>query len=127
MKLNRIKPLMAFAVLVAACNLPDQGGGAIAVDAGAGTNPAYYWDAGVCSLTVARTSNTGRVVWGVTTGTGNSIFSPYFHGQIKSGVTRIANSESTLTCGIEYRVRVVSTDGSDGWTDFTPASTGGGG
>jgi hypothetical protein len=126
-KRSLIRALLVVAVAFTACNLPDQGGGDIDVDAGAGANPAYYWDGGVCSLTVARTASTGHIVWGVTTPNRDDLLSPYFQGQVKTGVTRIANAESTLVCGVQYRVRVVTTDGTEGWTDFTPASTSGGG
>ncbi|MEO0225538.1 MAG: hypothetical protein ABIL05_01150 [candidate division WOR-3 bacterium] len=113
--------LTVLLLIIIACNPQNQPGGEIDVDVGAGTTPAYYWDGGVCSLTVARTSNLNRIVWGVTSGSKNNITSPYFQGEVKTGLTRIANVESVLTDGVEYRVRVVRTDGAEGWNDFIPS------
>lgn len=125
--MKKIKISLVILMLLLACNLPTQGGGGdIDVDAGAGTTPAYYWDGAVCSLVVYRTANLSRIVWGITTSDLDNITSPYFQGEVKSGATRIANVESVLTCGIEYRVRVVGTNGVFGWREFTP-STGNGG
>lgn len=98
--------------------------GSIVINVSGGTNPTYSWSGGnVFSLTITRTSAPTVIVWGVTVpGTGDNITSPVTHGTVPTGAiqTSVANTETTLTAGVEYQVSVVRNNEEFGFKNFTP-------
>jgi len=98
------------------------GGGAISITVGSGTTPQYSWAGGnVTSVTLVRASNPSTPVWGIACNSGNDcISSPLTHGTVPPATTRFANTEPTLTTGIQYQVYVTRQSGAAGYQTFTP-------
>lgn len=117
--------VLAAAMLVAGCtdditNGGNGSGGDFAISVGSGTTPLYTWSAGPAfSLAVVRTSNQTNVVWRVTSTAGN-MASPVRQGTVPQGALESANSERTLTAGVQYRVSITLPDGRSAFQDFRP-------
>ncbi len=106
-------------------------GGSISVHVSDGdpkSRPIYTWSDGsadisstmAMQLKVARTSDSGTVVWAVASDDiSNAVQSPIQHGTTQSGTHQSANSEPDLQTNIPYRVTVTKADGTFGFREFT--------
>jgi len=121
--------LMLSALLLAGCNKDSgtnaggNGGGDFTVTVGSGTTPQYSWDAGnAFSISVVRTSEPTKIVWGIATPGQSNIPSPSGHNVVPAGAvpTAVGTAEATLTAGVEYRVSISLLSGKTGFTEFTP-------
>jgi hypothetical protein len=114
---------LALAV-VASCLIACGGGGATD-DGGGGTPPpdtvlmtpgnapTYGWNYGNAdTVEVARSSDIFTPVWRTVASTLDGIPSGLMHGTTGADRTVPVNTESTLTSGISYRVRIVRQTGS---------------
>jgi hypothetical protein len=77
------------------------------------TQPTYGWQKGNAdTVEVARTSNLATPVWRTVSGDMDGIASGLTHGTSGAGRTVPISTETTLTAGVEYRVRIVRQTGS---------------
>ena len=114
----------AFATLTAAAIVAGCGGDTSTSEGGGGTPPpdtvlmvpntapTYGWNYGNAdTVEVARNSNLGTPVWRTVASTLDGIPSGVMHGTTAADRTVPVNTESVLTSGITYRVRVVRQTG----------------
>lgn len=114
-----------FALSVAAAVVLGCGGDASTNEGGGGTPPAdtvlmtpstaptYGWNYGNAdTIEVARAATLGTPVWRTVASTLDGITSGVMHGTTGLGRTVPVNTESVLTSGIAYRVRIVRQSGS---------------
>jgi hypothetical protein len=95
-------------------------GGDFAISVGSGTTPLSTWSTGPAfSIAVVRTSNQTNVVWRVTS-TAGTMTSPVQQGTVPQGALESANSERTLTVGVEYSVTITLPDGRSAFQNFRP-------
>jgi hypothetical protein len=114
--------LLAVTLLVLACGEEESpsggggGGGGTAPDTilmEPSAQPTYGWQKGNAdTIEVARTSNLATPVWRTVASDLDGIGSGLTHGTSGAGRTVPINTESVLTIGVEYRVRIVRQTGS---------------
>lgn len=96
-------------------------GSQFVITIGSGTNPTYSWTVGnAFSVSIVRTAAPTVIVWGLASPGTDNISSPVSHGTAPLGIIPTANTEPTLTAGVEYRISITQLDGTTGWAEFTP-------
>lgn len=104
---------------------PDgEGGGDITITVTTGLTPTFSWTGGgVNDLMVERTANQ-LVVWEIRGPNGTDpISSPVTHGIVPNGATKYSYEEDEdipLVSGVEYKVSVIRSNGTEGWFIWTP-------
>jgi hypothetical protein len=90
------------------------------VTVGTGVTPTYTWSGGnAVLLTVTRTSS-DVPIWQVTSTSVQGFAFPVTHGTVPANASQqIANPESPLTRGGQYKVTVLRKDNKSGFTTFT--------
>lgn len=88
------------------------GGGADTITMSPNTQPTYGWNLGNAdTIEVARTSNLAAPVWRAVRVDLDGIGSGVTHGTAGADRDVTVNSETVLTVGIAYRVRIVRLTG----------------
>lgn len=88
------------------------GGGADTITMSPTTQPTYGWNLGNAdTIDVARTSNLSTPIWRAVRVDLDGIGSGVTHGTTGADRNVTVNTETTLTVGIQYQVRVVRLTG----------------
>lgn len=112
------------AALVLACGADESppfggfgGGGADTIQMVPGTQPTYGWNGGNAdTIDVARTTDLSTPVWRAVSVDLDGIASGVTHGTTGADRSVKVSTETVLTSGIQYRVRVVRLSGSSAIT-----------
>ncbi len=97
-----------------------QTGGDFEIKISSGIQPTYTWSVGdAFSLSVVRTEEPVKIVWGIATPGRDGIASGVTHGTVPSSAFPSSEIEKKLESGVSYRVSVSQISGKIGWTDFT--------
>jgi len=133
MRIGRFIGFLAMGLfLIIGCgnNQSDTTGGSILVevsDASSTTNPFYTWfnpsdnsNGTAEKLTVARTSDLNKVVWGIVSNQPpqESITSPWKQGDVSANVSTISTDEVNLQSGVTYRITVTKADNTSGFVEY---------
>lgn len=124
--MKRLLSMVVLAASLVACGGDDgtgpdgTGGSEFDITISGGTKPTYTWPGGnAFSVSVVRVSAPGTIVWGMAN-PAMTITSPVTHGTASGGGIVTANTEPTLTAGVNYRIAITRADQKTGFKSFTP-------